>query len=90
MAAEQRPAAGAAFAETSGPVAWKMLPSWAIVATEDEGAGADIVRSMAGRACARITELRGSHAIMILVAPPVAETILEAARFVCERAVQTV
>jgi pimeloyl-ACP methyl ester carboxylesterase len=65
MAAGQRAIAGDAFADTSGPVAWKTLPSWAIIATEDVGAGADIVRSMAQRAGAKITELRGSHAIMI-------------------------
>src|SRR5215472_18908097 len=53
MAATQRPVAGAAFADTSGPVAWKTLPSWAIIATEDVGAGTDIVRSMAQRAGAR-------------------------------------
>src|SRR5260370_19824845 len=33
MAAAQRPIAGAAFADTSGPVAWKTLPSWAIIPT---------------------------------------------------------
>jgi pimeloyl-ACP methyl ester carboxylesterase len=82
MAAEQRPIAAAAFGEPSGPVAWKTLPSWAIVATEDVGAGTDIVRSMAERAGARITELQGSHAIMISQRRAVADVILEAAKFV--------
>jgi pimeloyl-ACP methyl ester carboxylesterase len=82
MAAEQRPIAAAAFGEPSGPVAWKTLPSWAIVATEDVGAGTDIVRSMAERAGARITELKGSHAIMISQRRAVADLILEAAKFV--------
>ena len=82
MAAEQRPIAAAAFADASGPVAWKTLPSWAIVATEDVGAGTDIVRSMAERAGARITELQGSHAIMISQRRAVADLILEAAKFV--------
>jgi pimeloyl-ACP methyl ester carboxylesterase len=90
MAAEQRPIAGNAFADTSGPVAWKTLPSWAIVATEDVGAGADIVRSMAERAGAKVTELRGSHAIMISQPQPVTNVILEAAKVVSQRAVQTV
>jgi len=90
MAAEQRPIAAEAFADTSGPVAWKTLPSWAIVATEDVGAGTDIVRSMAERAGARITELRGSHAIMISQPQAVTDVILEAAEFVCNPAVQTV
>ena len=85
MAAEQRPIAGNAFADTSGPVAWKTLPSWAIIATEDVGAGTDIVRSMAERAGAKVTELRGSHAIMISQPQAVTDVILEAARFVSRR-----
>jgi pimeloyl-ACP methyl ester carboxylesterase len=90
MAAEQRPIAGNAFADASGPVAWKTLPSWAIIATEDVGAGADIVRSMAERAGAKVTELRGSHAIMISQPQAVTNVILEAAKVVSQRAVQTV
>lgn len=82
MAAEQRPIAGGAFADSSGPVAWKSLPSWAIVATDDVGAGTDIIRSMAKRAGSKITELGGSHAIMISQADAVAGVILEAAKSV--------
>jgi pimeloyl-ACP methyl ester carboxylesterase len=81
MAIGQRPIAGAAFAEPSGPVAWKSLPSWAIVATEDVGAGTDIIRSMAKRAEAKITELRGSHAIMISQPQAVTDVILGALKF---------
>jgi pimeloyl-ACP methyl ester carboxylesterase len=90
MAAEQRPIAGGAFADTSGPVAWKTLPSWAIIATEDVGAGTDIVRSMAERAGAKVTELRGSHAIMISQPQAVTNVILEAAKFVCQPAAHPV
>jgi pimeloyl-ACP methyl ester carboxylesterase len=79
MAVTQRPIAGAAFADTSGPVAWKTLPSWAIIATEDVGAGTDIVRSMAQRAGAQVTELTGSHAIMVSQPQAVTEVILSAA-----------
>jgi pimeloyl-ACP methyl ester carboxylesterase len=87
MAAEQRPIAGNAFADTSGPVAWKTLPSWAIIATEDVGAGADIVRSMAERAGAKVTEVRGSHAIMVSQPQAVTNVILQAANVVFPRAV---
>lgn len=90
MAAEQRPIAANAFADTSGPVGWKTLPSWAIIATEDVGAGADIVRSMAERAGAKVTEVRGSHAIMISQPQVVTDVILEAAKFVSQRAAQAV
>src|SRR3954463_13951642 len=64
MAATQRPVAELAFSEPSGPPAWKSLPSWAVVATGDKAAGADVVRSMAERADATITEVGGSHVIM--------------------------
>jgi pimeloyl-ACP methyl ester carboxylesterase len=81
MAAGQRPIAAAAFGDTSGPVAWKTLPSWAVVATDDVGAGFDVIRSMAKRAGAKITELGGSHAIMVSQPKAVADVIVEAAKF---------
>jgi pimeloyl-ACP methyl ester carboxylesterase len=64
MAATQRPVA-AAFTEPNGAPGWKNLPSWAVVATGDKAAGSDVVRSMAQRAGAAITEVEGSHVIMI-------------------------
>ncbi len=65
MAATQRPVAEAAFSEPSGPPAWKRVPSWAAVASADTAAGTDVILSMAKRAGAKITELEGSHVIMI-------------------------
>ena len=79
MAATQRPIAEAAFSEPSGPPAWKSRPSWAVVPTGDKAVGTDVVRSMAERAGATITELEGSHVIMISQPTPVAEVILTAA-----------
>jgi pimeloyl-ACP methyl ester carboxylesterase len=90
MAVGQRPIAGSAFADSSGPVAWKTLPSWAIIATEDVGAGTDIVRSMAQRAGAKMTELKGSHAIMISQPQAVANVILDAAEVVAQPRANTV
>ena len=78
MAATQRPVAELAFSERSGPPAWKSLPSWAVVATGDKAAGADVVRSMAERAGATITEVDGSHVIMISQPQAVADVILDA------------
>ncbi len=65
MAATQRPTAVTAFSEASGPPAWKELPCWTVVATGDKAAGADVIRSEAQRAAADITEVEGSHVIMI-------------------------
>jgi pimeloyl-ACP methyl ester carboxylesterase len=78
MAATQRPIAELAFSEPTGAAAWKHLPSWAVVATGDKAAGADLVRSMAERAGATITEVEGSHVIMISQPQAVADVILEA------------
>ncbi len=78
IAATQRPVAESAFSEPNGPPAWKQLPSWAVVATGDKAAGADVVRSMAERAGAKITEVEGSHVIMISQPQAVTEVILEA------------
>jgi len=78
LAATQRPVAEAAFSDRAGAPAWKDLPSWAVVATSDKAAGADVVRSMAERAGATITEIEGSHVIMISQPEKVADVILDA------------
>jgi pimeloyl-ACP methyl ester carboxylesterase len=88
MAVTQRPIAEAAFSEQSGPPAWKSLPSWTVVATGDKAAGTDVIRSMAERAGATITEAEGSHVIMISQPAVVAEVILKAAAAV-DRAAAT-
>jgi len=80
MAATQRPVAAAAFTDVCGPPAWKKLPSWAVVATGDKAAGADLVRSMARRAGADIVEVDGSHVIMISQPQAVTDHIVKAAQ----------
>ena len=84
MAATQRPAAAAAFSDVSGPPAWRKLPSWAVVATGDKAAGADVVRAHAQRAGADIIEVEGSHVIMISQPQTVTGHILKAARAVAD------
>jgi pimeloyl-ACP methyl ester carboxylesterase len=78
MAATQRPVAELAFSTPSGAPAWKSLPSWAVVPTGDKAAGSDVVRSMAERAGATITEVEGSHVIMMSQPQVVADVILTA------------
>ena len=87
MAATQRPIAESAFSEPSGAPAWKSRPSWAVVATGDKAAGADLTRSMAERAGATITELEGSHVIMVSQPAAVADVIQTAAAAVDRTAV---
>jgi pimeloyl-ACP methyl ester carboxylesterase len=78
MAATQRPVAELAFSEETGSPAWKDLPSWTVLATGDKAAGTDLIRSMAERAGATITEVEGSHVIMVSQPQAVADVILEA------------
>ncbi len=78
VGATQRPVAQLGFSEPNGAPAWKKLPSWAVVATGDKAAGADLTRSMAERAGAQITEADGSHVIMISQPDVVVEVIQSA------------
>ena len=80
----QRPIAVGAFAEKNAHPAWKDLPVWSVVATEDTAAGSDLISSMATRAGATITELAGSHVIMISQPDAVTEVILTALKAVTQ------
>jgi pimeloyl-ACP methyl ester carboxylesterase len=75
MSATQRPIAESSFGEKSGPPAWRKLPSWAVVATGDKTIGTDVVRSMAQRAGAKITEVEASHVVMISHPDAVADVV---------------
>jgi len=78
IATIQRPVSELGFSEASGPPAWRKLPSWAVVATGDRAAGTDVVRAHAERAGATITEVDGSHVIMVSQ-PQVVTDVIEAA-----------
>src|SRR5829696_6439724 len=78
MAATQRPLSALPFEEPTGVPAWKNLPSWAVVSTGDKVIGTDVVRSMAERAGATITEVEGSHVIMFSKPEVVTDVILTA------------
>jgi pimeloyl-ACP methyl ester carboxylesterase len=78
MAATQRPVAELAFSEPNGVPAWKSLPAWTVVGTGDKAAGADVIRSMAERAGATITEVEASHVVMISQPQAVTDVIMTA------------
>ncbi len=65
MAASQRPASLVTLVEPTTAAAWKTVPLWALVATEDHAIGAANVRAMAQHAGAQIVEVRASHVVMI-------------------------
>jgi len=78
LAVSQRPCAAATLSEMTGPPAWKNLASWSVVGSGDKAIGADAVRSMAKRAGADITEIDGSHVVMISQPEAVTNVILKA------------
>jgi hypothetical protein len=82
LAATQRPVAAAAFSESSGPPAEKTLPSRAVAATADKAAGTDVIRPMAKRAGATITEVQSAHLITISQPQAVTDLIVKATRAV--------
>jgi pimeloyl-ACP methyl ester carboxylesterase len=61
----QRPITLSANTSPSGAAAWKTLPSWVVVGTEDRVIPPDTQRHMAERAGATITEVAGSHVSMV-------------------------
>ena len=79
MAATQRPIAELAFTEPTGAPAWKTLPAWAVVATGDKTIG-ERRRLVPWPSAlgAKITEVEGSHVIMISQPQVVTDVILSA------------
>lgn len=79
MAQAQMPVSGAAFTAKLPEVAWHDKPSYGIVATEDMTLNPDLERSMYQRSGAKVTEIKGSHALYISKAEEVAAVIEAAA-----------
>ena len=75
----QRPITLGANTTPSGAAAWKSLPSWAVVGTEDRVIPPATQRSMAERAGATITEVSGSHVSMVSQPKATIDAILAAA-----------
>ncbi|WP_106815686.1 alpha/beta fold hydrolase [Microbacterium timonense] len=65
IAATQRPASIVANVTPSGPAAWKSIPSWAVLGTEDRVIPIDTKRRMAERAGSTVAEVEASHVSMI-------------------------
>jgi len=82
MWAEQRPFSQAAFASLSGEPAWKTIPSWYLVATQDHAIQPATQRFMAARAHAKTEQVKASHVPMISHPAATTKLILEAAKAV--------
>jgi pimeloyl-ACP methyl ester carboxylesterase len=84
MAVTQRPVRDAALGGPSGPPAWRNVPSWFVIATEDRNIPAEAQRMMAQRASAiDVIEAEGaSHAIAVSQPDIVAAAIHAACKHV--------
>ena len=79
MYAVQQALAMSAFGEVMGVPAWKTLPSWYLVSTEDQALPADAERMFASRMGATTIEVPASHVAMVSHPDDVAQLIKTAA-----------
>jgi pimeloyl-ACP methyl ester carboxylesterase len=79
MAASQVATSGKALSTPATAPAWKVKPSYAIVATQDRSINPDLERSMYARSKSVTTEIAASHAVYISQPAAVAKVIEQAA-----------
>jgi pimeloyl-ACP methyl ester carboxylesterase len=79
MYAVQQPLATSAFTDVMGTPAWKSLPSWYLVAQNDEALPPDAQRQFAERMGATTVEIPSSHVAMVSHPTEVGELIEKAA-----------
>ncbi len=82
MYAVQQPLASSAFTDVMGVPAWKSLPSWYLVAQNDEALPHDAERQFATRMGATTTEIAASHVAMVSHPTQVTQLIAKAAEHV--------
>ncbi len=80
--AVQQALASSAFTDVMGVPAWKSLPSWYLVAQNDEAIPPDAERQFAARMGATTVEIPSSHVAMVSHAAEVAELVEKAAEAV--------
>jgi pimeloyl-ACP methyl ester carboxylesterase len=80
--AVQQPLATSAFGDVMGAPAWKSLPSWYLVAQNDEALPPDAERQFAARMGATTVEIASSHVPMVSHPDEVADLIEKAANAV--------
>src|SRR6185312_1468619 len=80
MYAVQQPLATSALSDVMGVPAWKTLPSWYLVAADDQALLPDAERQFAARMGATTVEIPSSHVPMVSHPDDVAQLIETAAR----------
>jgi pimeloyl-ACP methyl ester carboxylesterase len=79
IVASQRPASLVANVTPSNTPAWRSLPSWAVIGTDDKVIPVEVLRRMAERAGSTVSELAASHVSMVSHPDAAVEAILAAA-----------
>ena len=80
MHAAQQPVAMSVFEDVMGTPAWKSLPCWYLVGTNDEAIAPDAQRLFAKRMGAETIEVASSHVAMVSHPDAVVELIEAAAK----------
>jgi pimeloyl-ACP methyl ester carboxylesterase len=78
LAAAQRPASAAQFSEPSGPPAWKTIPCWSLIGTEDKVIPPPLQETMSNRAGAHVSMVSAGHLSLITRPAEVTKVILSA------------
>jgi pimeloyl-ACP methyl ester carboxylesterase len=86
--AVQQPLASSAFTDVMGVPAWKSLPTWYLVAQNDEALPPDAERQFAARMSATTVEVPSSHVAMVSHPEEVTQLIEKAAESVGAAAVR--
>jgi pimeloyl-ACP methyl ester carboxylesterase len=84
MSIVQKPLSVASFSEKEGTPAWKTIPSWYLVCTEDQMIPPPAQRFLAQRMNATVRTVAASHAAFMAKAQEVADIIALAAESVSE------
>ncbi|QXN95874.1 alpha/beta hydrolase [Nocardia iowensis] len=79
MAATQRPVALAGLQEPAAAAAWRTIPAFALLTTEDKNIPVAAQRFMADRAAAHTVEVSASHAVAVSIPGAVSDLIALAA-----------
>ena len=78
-AVTQKPIIGTIFGQSVPVAAWKTIPSWYVITTQDHAINPDLERFYAKRMKAHTTEIASSHVVFISHPREVAKVIAEAA-----------
>ncbi len=82
MAATQKPIFGGIFQQAPDAAAWKSIPCWYLLTTEDNAINPDLERLYAKRIGATTVEIASSHAVFVAHPQAVVKLIEQAAKAV--------